>query len=78
MKEAFGNWVARSGRAIVDPGAPVRSAGQVANGSPGPAIVIGGYSVIEAASAAEAIALLKTHPFVDRGGTLQLHESVTV
>lgn len=75
MADAFGGWVAKSGKAIVDPGAPIRSAGQVANGTPLPAVDIGGYSIIEAKSVDEAKAICRAHPFVARGGTLQLHEA---
>ena len=75
---AFGGWVSRAGKAIIDPGAPLRSATQVANGSPSPEVTIGGYSVIEAESIDEAVEVLRSHPFVARGGTLQLHEAVAV
>jgi hypothetical protein len=36
---------------------------------------IGGYSILEG-SLAEVQAALATHPFVTRGGTLQLNETV--
>lgn len=74
--QAFGEWVARSGDAIVDPGAPIRPAAQVANGTPQPDAPMGGYSVIEAPTEEAAVEILKSHPFVARGGTLQLHEAV--
>ena len=77
MAQAFGGWVAKSGKAIVDPGAPIHSVAQVANGTPLPAAEIGGYSIIEADTVEKAVAILKTHPFVARGGTLQLHEPLT-
>lgn len=72
--KAFGDWLARAGKAVVDPGAPVREVAQV--GKHLPAAGIGGYSVIEAASKDEAVEVLKSHPFVARGGTLQVHEAV--
>ena len=76
-RNAFGEWVARSGKAVIDPGAPIRPAAQVANGAARPEAPMGGYSVIEADSVEEAVALLRSHPFVARGGTLQLHEAVS-
>jgi hypothetical protein len=77
VRNAFGEWVARSGKAIVDLGAPIRAAAQVAKGVAQTDAPIGGYSVIEAASVEEAVAILNSHPFVARGGTLQLHEAVS-
>jgi hypothetical protein len=41
-------------------------------------VEIGGYSVIEAPNLEEAVAVLKSHPFVARGGTLQVDEAVSV
>lgn len=78
MRAAFGEWVGRTGRAIVDPGAPLRSGAQVARGTPLPKAEIGGYSVIEAPSPEDAVTLLESHPFVARGGTLQIHEAMPV
>lgn len=74
--KAFGEWLARAGKAVVDPGAPVRAVAQVPEGKPMHDAGIGGYSVIEAASKDEALQVLKSHPFVARGGTLQVHEAV--
>lgn len=78
MRAAFGEWVAKAGKAIVDPGAPLRSVTQVATGSPHGAVEIGGYSIIQAVSADEAVAILRMHPFVARGGTLQVFESLDI
>jgi hypothetical protein len=47
---------------------------QVANGTPSTAVDIGGYSIIEAPSLEVAARILHTHPFVGRGGTLQVNE----
>jgi len=76
MHDAFEDWLKRSGDAVVDPGAPVMPATQVANGTPQPRLAIGGYSVIEAANIEAALEVLKSHPFVARGGTLQVDEAV--
>ena len=78
MKAAFGQWLAKAGSAVVDPGAPLRPATQVANGQAHPKVEIGGYSVIEAPTLEDAVAVLKSHPFVARGGTLQVDEAVSV
>ena len=37
-----------------------------------------GFEVIEAASADAAVSLLETHPYVARGGTLQVNEVLEV
>ena len=78
IKAAFGLWLAKAGTAVVDPGAPLRLATQVADGHKHPTVEIGGYSVIEAPSLEDAVAILKSHPFVARGGTLQVDEAVSV
>ena len=78
MKNAFGQWLTGAGSAVVDPGAPLRPTTQVAGGSPLPRVAIGGYSIIEAADAAAATEVLRSHPFVARGGTLQVDEVMEV
>jgi hypothetical protein len=70
-KIAFGKWLQEAGTAVIDPGAPVMFASQVAASNPSAKIEIGGYSIIQAASDEEAVRILKAHPFVSRGGTLQ-------
>lgn len=76
IRAAFGEWLARAGKTVVDPGAPLRAATQVSNGTPTAQVTIGGYSIIEAASIDEAVDVLKSHPFVARGGTLQVDEAL--
>jgi hypothetical protein len=75
-KKAFGQWLAEAGDAVVDPGAPVFLVTQVANGQPAVPAEIGGYSIIAAASPEGAAGLLRSHPFVARGGTLQVNQVV--
>ena len=75
-REAFGNWLRETGDAVVDPGAPTNAVAHVASGVP-VRLEIGGYSIIEAPSEAEAVRLLESHPFVARGGTLQVNAPVT-
>jgi len=77
-KAAFGTWVQQQSAAIVDPGAPVRMTAQVANGMPVEAMEIGGYSIIQADSAEAAKEVLAGHPYVARGGTLQVNQIVDV
>jgi hypothetical protein len=74
VKAAFGQWLQEAGSAVVDPGAPVRMVKQVAKGAPSDAVDIGGYSIIEAPSLEAVERILQTHPFVGRGGTLQVNE----
>ncbi|MEP7104982.1 MAG: hypothetical protein ABI838_03965 [Chloroflexota bacterium] len=76
IQAAFGEWLATAGDAVVDPGAPLRPATQVSNGVPMPPVAIGGYTVIEASTVDLAVKVLKSHPFVARGGTLQVDEAM--
>jgi hypothetical protein len=78
VEAAFGQWLQEAGSAVVDPGAPVRMVTQVANGTPTEAVDIGGYSIIEAPSLEAAERVLRIHPFVGRGGTLQVNEAVVL
>jgi hypothetical protein len=76
---AFGKWVEQTGTALIDPGAPLGppktvSSGSVENGpADGP---FGGYSVIEAEDIDATVGLVGTHPFVERGGSLQISPAV--
>jgi hypothetical protein len=81
MVAAFQSWVAEVGTAIRDPGAPVAAAKTVsADGAVDgqQQATIGGYTTLEAGSLDEAVALLRNHPYLDRGGTLQVSEAITV
>jgi hypothetical protein len=78
--EAFGQWVQQTGKALVDPGAPLGPARTVKKGSvtDGPASgPLGGYSVLEAADIDAAVRLVADHPFVGRGGELQVSPAVS-
>ena len=77
-KAAFGNWLAGAGDAIVDPGAPVQMMAQVATEGAIDAVQIGGYSIIQADSLDDAMAVLSSHPYVARGGTLQVNQILNV
>ena len=76
---AFAEWVAKTGPALVDPGAPLGPAKTVSKGAvtDGPASgPSGGYSVLEARDIDAAVALVRDHPFVRRGGSLQVSAAV--
>jgi hypothetical protein len=78
MMAAFGAWVASVGDHLLDPGAPLGPSKLVspAGVSDGPKTPIGGYSVIKADDLDAAVGLVKGHPFVGRGGSLQVSEAV--
>lgn len=79
MMAAFGAWVASVGDQMIDPGAPLGASKTV---SPegvtdtGPGAGVGGYSLVSAADLDAAVGLVKNHPFVGRGGSLQVSEAV--
>jgi hypothetical protein len=81
MAAAFGAWAATVGDAMIDRGAPLAgartvSAGGVTDGpADGPA---GGYTVLRAPSLDAAVELVKSHPFLSRGGSLQVSQAVEV
>jgi hypothetical protein len=72
---AFMAWASSTGDALVDPGAPLGpaktvTATSVSDGSAdGPA---NGYSILQAPDLDSAVALVKDHPFISRGGSLQV------
>lgn len=66
------------GEALVDFGAPLFVVGQLATGEPGPQMEVDGYSIVEARSASEVRALLKNHPFLALGATIQINECLEV
>jgi hypothetical protein len=77
-KAAFIAWAGEAGDAIVDPGAPLHMVRQVATGETTAPAEIGGYSIIQADSTDAAAKVLESHPYVGRGGTLQLNEILEV
>jgi hypothetical protein len=81
MVAAFQAWVAEVGPAMRDPGAPLAaaktlSANEVTDGQREASI--GGYTTLEAGSLDEAVGLVRSHPFLTRGGSLQVSEAVSV
>ncbi|HEY2639673.1 MAG TPA: hypothetical protein VGI66_07275 [Streptosporangiaceae bacterium] len=77
-RAAFGAWLAQSGEAVTDPGAPVHTVARLAGGEPAPEVEVNGFSIIEATDVAAAKHILSTHPFIGRGGTLQISEFIGV
>jgi hypothetical protein len=78
-KAAFGAWVASVGAAMVDPGAPLAASKAVSSSgvTDGPATdPLVGYTVLRADDLASAVNLVDNHPFMARGGTLQVSEAV--
>jgi hypothetical protein len=76
----FGAWVGKMGDALTDPGAPLGpsmtvSADGVRPGAAGGPV--GGYSLLRADDMDSAVALVRDHPFVARGGSLQVSEAVS-
>jgi len=72
---AFMAWAASAGEALVDPGAPLGPARTVSAGSvtDGPADgPVSGYSILDAPDLDSAVALVSGHPFMSRGGSLQV------
>jgi hypothetical protein len=51
---------------------------QVAPGDATDPVQIGGYSILEADTLDAAVALLESHPYVARGGTLQVNQVLEV
>jgi hypothetical protein len=76
---AFIEWTAKTGAALADVGEPVRSATTLSSKGISEGVPAGqfmGWSVIEAEDGNAAVRLLEDHPFLSRGGILQLREPV--
>jgi hypothetical protein len=80
MMAAFQVWAASVGGNMIDPGAPlgpskvVTSDGVTDGAATGK---LGGYTLITAGSLDDAVKIVKDHPFVGRGGALQVSEAVS-
>jgi hypothetical protein len=79
MMQAFMKWAASVGDGMVDPGSPlgpskVVTSASVNDGDAGGQI--GGYTIIKADSIDDAVSVVRSHPFLSRGGTLQVSEAV--
>ena len=80
-RDAFMQWAGKTGPALVDPGAPIGAARTVSSKGIKDGLADGpsnGWSVIEAADLNAAAKLLADHPFIGRGGVLQINEPATI
>ena len=78
-RDAFRRWAGKIGAALADIGEPVRSATTVSgngvtDGAARQACM--GWSVIEALDGDAAVRMMRDHPFIGRGGVLQISEPV--
>jgi hypothetical protein len=77
MMSAFGAWVGEVGANMVDPGAPLGASRTVtSDGDTEERSSVGGYTIIDADTLDQAVGLVRSHPFLKRGGTLRVSESV--
>ena len=79
MMAAFGAWAAGVGAAMVDPGAPLGPAKtvtseRVVDGQS--AAALSGYTLLRADDLDAAVRIVEAHPFLGRGGTLQVIQTV--
>ena len=80
MMAAFQAWAASVGDSMIDPGAPLGpakavTASGVSDGSADGRV--SGYTLLSADSMDAAVGLVQSHPFLGRGGTLQVSEAVS-
>jgi hypothetical protein len=76
---AFAAWAGAVGDALVDPGAPLGPSKTVSADSVADGAALGtaaGYSVLDAADLDSAVELVRGHPFVGRGGALQVSQAI--
>lgn len=78
-REAFTAWALVTGEALYDQGAPIASRSLVTGPSGNEADAdepFSGWSVVEAEDREAVAMLVSDHPFLARGGVLQIHEPV--
>lgn len=77
MMSAFMAWAGEVGSHMVDPGSPLGASRAVtSDGDSEEPSGIGGYTIVDADSLDEAVGLVRSHPFLTRGGTLRVSEAV--
>lgn len=77
---AFMAWVNQVGSALVDPGAPLGGSAVVSSEGVAHGVAVGpaaGYSIVEADDLTAAAELLRKHPFIGRGGALQVSQTIS-
>jgi CutA1 divalent ion tolerance protein len=78
-RRAFTRWATKTGAALAETGAPIRFVTTISSNGihdRAPAGPFMGWSVIEAENGNAAARLLGDHPFISRGGILQLSEPI--
>ena len=75
VMEAWMAWFGQAGSKIVDRGAPIGPRKSIGGGAASSA---GGYSIVDAGSLDEAIALTKGHPHLASGGSIEVCETVSM
>ena len=73
--QAWMAYFGKMGDRIVDGGAPIGPQKSVGNH---PAVRIGGYSIVNASSLEEAVALTDGHPHVKSGGSIEVCETMPI
>ncbi len=80
VMEAWGQWFASLGDAVVDGGAPVGAATTIAadgsTSSGGGANPVSGYSLLTASDLDAAVALAKGCPILASGGSIEVAETI--
>lgn len=80
-RNAFMAWAQKAGPALVEPGAPVVAVKSISSSGASDRAAEGalqGWSVVEAESPEAAAEILSDHPFLSRGGTLQINEPAPI
>jgi len=78
-RDAFMDWATKRGSALVEPGDPISSfktmdqSGTRDGGADG---AFNGWSVVEADDIDAALEMLQDHPFIGRGGQLQVGQPI--
>ena len=73
VMEAWKAWFGQVGSKLVDGGAPLGSRKSIGGGAASSAA---GYSIVDAKSLDEAIALTKGHPLLAAGGSIEVCETM--
>jgi hypothetical protein len=76
-RDAFMQWAQKAGPALAEPGAPVAAAMKVSSEGRADGIADGpfnGWSIVEAPDMNAAAKVLEGHPFIGRGGVLQISQ----
>lgn len=78
-RAAFMQWAEKTGSALVDQGAPIAGTKTISTAGVNEGAAEGpfqGWSVVEAPDEDAAAGILSDHPFVGRGGVLQINTPV--